>query len=238
MKTPGEPDTADIRILLIDDHEIFLAGLRLLLQSEPGLIVIGEARTRNEALEFAHRQPDIILLDLDLGSESGADLVPDLINIAEGARILLLTGVPDPDLHLRTICSGAMGVVHKLDAPGLLVKAIRRVHAGEAWLNRMMVANAMTRLQAPEKKRDPNAAKIASLTARELEVISSLAEGRRNKEIAGRLFISEKTVRHYLTSIFNKLEVSDRLELIIFAYQHALARVPPPQSSLTTAVKA
>ena len=236
MRRVGESDTSAIRILLIDDHEIFLAGLRLLLQGDSGLIVIGEARNRDEALEGARRQPDIILLDLDLGSESGTDLLPDLIKTAKGARVLLLTGVIDSDLHLRTVCVGAMGVVHKLEAPSLLLKAIRKVYAGEAWLNRTMVARAMTQLQAIHgKKEDPEAAKIGSLTSRELEVIVLIGEGRRNKAIGERLYISEKTVRHYLTSIFAKLEVSDRLELMIYAYQHGLAKVPAGTKSTYTA---
>jgi two-component system nitrate/nitrite response regulator NarL len=227
---------SNIRILLIDDHPIFLAGLRSFLQVEPGLLVIGEARNRNEALAAARQHPDIILLDLDLGSESGADLLPDLMKVADGARVLLLTGVVDPESHLHGVCLGAMGVVHKLEAPDILVKAIRKVHAGEVWLNRTMIASAMIRLQVAHKKPDPTANKIASLTARELEVIAALGEGLRNREIGQRLFISEKTVRHYLGSIFAKLEVTDRLELMIFAYQHGLAKLPSRQSSPNSAV--
>ena len=236
MRRLGERDTSAIRILLIDDHEIFLASLRLLLQGDSGLTVIGEARNRDEALEAARRHPDVILLDLDLGSESGADLLPDLMKIAEGARVLLLTGVIDSDLHLRTVCRGAMGIVCKFEAPSLLLKAIRKVYAGEAWLNRTLVARAMTQLQTIHcKKADPEEAKIASLTSRELEVIALIGEGRRNKAIGERLYISEKTVRHYLTSIFAKLELSDRLELMIYAYQHGLAKVPAGTKSTYTA---
>src|SRR5437667_10495942 len=96
-----EADTSAIRILLVDDHELFLAGLRLLLEREPELIVIGEARTRNEALEAAQSLPDIILLDLDLGSDSGIDVLADLRKDAEGTRVQVLTGMPDPQLHFR-----------------------------------------------------------------------------------------------------------------------------------------
>jgi DNA-binding NarL/FixJ family response regulator len=231
MSTIPDSDPSAIRILLIDDHEIFLAGLQLLLQNEPGLAVIGVARNKNEALQAVRRRPDIILLDIDLGPESGIDLVPDLIKTAEGARILLLTAVLDPELQLQAVSLGAMGVVHKLDGPSLLLKAIRKVHAGEAWMSRTMVTSAMTRLQMRHKKVDPIATKIETLTARELDVIASLGEGLRNKEIGDRLFIKERTVRHYLCSIFGKLEVTDRLELIIFAYQHSLVKVPSPQSS-------
>jgi DNA-binding NarL/FixJ family response regulator len=223
--------TSPIRILLIDDHELFLAGLQSLLRNESGLLVVGTARNRKEAVHEAQRgQPHVILLDLDLGSESGLDCLPDLLKSAEGAKILVVTGGSDPELHLRAVCMGALGVVLKVESPNTLVKAIRKIHAGEAWMNRRLMASAMTQLQGG--KADPDDVRIASLTAREREVISSLGEGRRNKEIAERLFISEKTVRHYLTSIFSKLEVDDRLELMIFAYRHGLARVPSRQSSV------
>jgi len=220
-------DKSGIRILIIDDHEIFLAGLRLMLEAEPGLAVIGEARTRNEALQALRYLPDIILLDLDLGAESGTDLLPDLLKIDGSHRVLVLTGVANPELHLRAVCLGAIGIVHKLDAPRLLFKAIRKVHAGEAWLNPTMVASAMVQLQGHKPRNiDPEADKISSLTAREREVIALIGEGQRNKAIGERLYISEKTVRHYLSSIFNKLQVADRLELIIYAFQHGLAKLP------------
>ena len=228
-------DTPGIRILLIDDHKIFIAALRLFLEREPGLNVIGEAHTRNEALDAARRLPDVILLDLDLGSENSTDLLQDLRKVAEGARVLVLTGISDPEVHLHAVCRGAVGVVHKLEAPNLLLKAIKKVHDGETWLNSALVASAVNRLQTGDRrKQDPDANRIASLTSRELEIIALIGEGQRNKAIAERLCISDKTVRHYLTSIFNKLEVADRLELLIYAYKHGLAKVPSRGGSKTT----
>ena len=225
---PGLTEPSEIRILLIDDHEIFLAGLRLLLEAEPDLRVVGEARNRKEALDVAaHNALDVILLDLNLGAQSGIDLLPDLTKATPRARILVLTASNDRGLHLRAVRLGAIGIVHKLEAPRLLLKAIRKVYAGEAWLNRALVTNAVTHLQADERKpKDPEVSKIATLTARELEVIALIGEGLRNKAIGERLYISEKTVRHYLTSIFSKLGVTDRLELMIYAYQHGLAKLP------------
>jgi two-component system, NarL family, nitrate/nitrite response regulator NarL len=227
MSTIEKRNISPIRILLVDDHEIFLAGLRLLLRAEPGLAVIGEAHTMCEALLAARSQPDIILLDLGLGSESSVDLLPELLAVSVKARVLVLTGVPDPDIHLRAICKGAMGVVSKLEPSTVLLKAIRKVHAGEVWVNRSMMASAIAQIHTRRNsKPEPNSARISTLTARELEVIGFVGEGRRNKQIGERMFISEKTVRHYLTSIFSKLEVGDRLELIIFAYQYGLAKLP------------
>ena len=216
-----------IRILLVDDHQIFLTGLQLLIEKEPDMIVVGTASNRAEALALMQEHPDIVLLDLDLGNESGIDFLPQLIEPEEPPRVIIVTGVPDPELHLRAVRLGALGVVLKLDPPGFLVKAIRKVHGGEMWLNRPMISTVMTELiHARAKKMDSEALKIAELTVREREVIALVAEGMRNKQIGERLFISEKTVRHYLTSVFDKLGVADRLALMIYAFQHGLAKIP------------
>jgi DNA-binding NarL/FixJ family response regulator len=229
-RTPGSGGQA-IRLMLVDDHELFLAGLRLLLRAEPDLEVVGEAHNCIEALDVARERPDVILLDLMLGAENALDFLPDLLEAAGGARVLVLTAIPDHETCVRAVSLGAVGVMDKVEAPDALLKAIRKVHLGEAWLNRSMVARAMMQLQARRTgKLDPDAAKIASLTARELEVIAAIGEGFRNKQIGKRLFISEKTVRHYLTSIFEKLDVGDRFALMIYAYQQGLAKVPKPCS--------
>jgi len=228
-----------IRILLVDDHQIFLTGLQLLIEKEPDMIVVGTATNRAEALALMQEHPDIVLLDLDLGNESGIDFLPQLIEPEEPPRVIIVTGVPDPELHLRAVRLGALGVVLKLDSAGSLVKAIRKVHGGEMWLNRPMISTVMTELiHARAKKMDSEALKIAELTVREREVIALVAEGMRNKQIGERLFISEKTVRHYLTSVFDKLGVADRLALMIYAFQHGLAKIPTadPQVERTKTV--
>src|SRR5438093_10252955 len=110
-------------ILIVDDHAVVRAGLKMLIESTPGLAVIGEAHDRASALaEAARSLPDIILLDLDLGAESGIDLIADLIAAVDGTRILVLTGIRDPEMHLRAIRLGAKGVVLKETAAGVLVK--------------------------------------------------------------------------------------------------------------------
>jgi two-component system nitrate/nitrite response regulator NarL len=218
---------SQIRILLIDDHTVMRLGLRLLIENQQGLKVVGEASGRTDALELAEReQPDIILLDLALPGTDGVDLIPELLSIAKETRILVLTGVLEPEIHTRAMRLGAMGVVLKEKAPEVLLKAIEKVHQGEIWLDRAMVANVFSeRSRAREAaKKDPEAAKIATLTEREREVISLVGEGLRNKQIADRLFISEGTVRNHLTTIFGKLEVSDRFELLMYAYRHGIAK--------------
>ena len=217
-----------IRILLIDDHTVMRLGLRVLIENQQGLTVVGEASGRADALELAEReQPNIILLDLTLPGTDGIELIPELLALAREARILVLTGVLDPEAHKRAIHRGAMGVVLKEKAAEVLIKAIEKVHQGEVWLDRAMVANVVgdrSRLREVKKKDDPEAAKIATLTGREREVIALIGEGLRNRQIADRLFISEGTVRNHLTTVFSKLEVSDRFELLIFSYRHAIAK--------------
>lgn len=217
-----------IRVLLIDDHAIVRAGLRMLIESDPDLVVTGEAAGSADALMTAAEPADVILLDLDLGGESGLDLLPRLVTLLPKARIIVLTGIIDEMQHQQAVRLGAMGLVLKHEVARTLLTAIHKVNAGEVWLNRAMLARVINTLThpAPEKPPDPEAAKIGSLTEREREVIRLVGEGLRNKQIGERLFISEKTVRHYLTSVFDKLDVKDRLELMIYAFQHNLARMP------------
>jgi DNA-binding NarL/FixJ family response regulator len=221
--------TPPIRVLLVDDHVVMRMGLRLLLESQPDLLVVGEAATGAEALTAATCEaPDVIVLDLDLGGESAIDSLPALRAAAPQARVLILTGVRDPALQRQAVRCGAVGLVRKETAAEVLVQAIRKVHAGEAWLERTMMAAVLDEMQSPSTAPpcDPEAAKIASLTTREREVIALIGEGLKNRDIATRLRISETTVRHYLTTIFAKLEVTDRLELVVYAYRYSLVTLP------------
>ena len=217
-----------IGILIIDDHAVVRASLRLMLEKQAAIKVVGEAGNKAEALDIASReQPEIILLDLCLREGSGMDLIPELLRVAEESRIVVLTGVRDEMEHRRAIHLGAMGVVSKEAPPNLLIKAIERVNAGELWLNRHMTAVLVSELRRPIEPPKPpaEADMIARLTARELEVVSLVGDGKKNKQIAESLCISNATVRHHLTSILSKLEVSDRLELLIFAYKNSLIKI-------------
>src|SRR5262249_14041410 len=141
------------------------------------------------------------------------DLLPELLSACKQSRIILLTSIRDTETLHRAMELGAMGFVHWERAPAELVKAIEKVHAGEVWLDRALTARIITRWSrfTENKNISANNKMISSLTAREREVGALVAEGLRNKEIANRLFISETTVRHHLTSIFSKLGISNRL---------------------------
>lgn len=225
MSDDGEP----IKVLIIDDHGIVRAGLRMLIESQARMKVVGEARNCDGVLATIDReQPDIILLDLDLGGKDGLDSLPDLIAASASARVIILTGVQDSQAHRRAVRSGAMGLVFKDKAAEVLIKAIERVHAGEVWLDRTMTATVLAEMSrsGEAEKADLETAKVASLTDREREIISLVCEGLKNKKIGERLFISEATVRNHLTSILSKLGLSDRFELAIYSYRHKLAHPP------------
>ncbi len=223
--TNGTP--APIRILLIDDHAIVRQGLQMFLDAHPGLQVIGTAENGATALELATReQPQVILLDLDLGKESGIDLLPALRAAVPEARVILLTAANDLDEHLRAVQQGAMGVVLKKEATTSLTTAIQNVHRGQAWLDSALTARLLSRRTASQQPRDAEADKIAALTAREREIVALICEGLQNNDISARLQISGITVRNHLTAIFSKLGVGSRLELAIYAFRHGLAKTP------------
>jgi DNA-binding NarL/FixJ family response regulator len=218
-----------IRILLVDDHVLMRAGLRMLIENQPELLVVDEAGNRTEALQAAMReQPDIILLDLQLRDERGADMLQELFTAAPLARVIVLTGATDLAAHRDAVRLGAMGVVLKDQAVDVLPKAIERVHAGEVWLNSSLISSMLNEFARSERAPtpDPEAARIRSLTAREREVIALVGEGLKNKQIAQRLIISEATVSHHLTSIFAKLGVGGRFDLVIYAFRHNLIQQP------------
>ena len=215
-----------IRILIVDHHRLVGTGLRMLIESEPGMKVVGKACNRSDALALAaSKKPNLILLDIDLGSENGLDFLPELRETARNARVLILTGVKDTETHRRAARLGAAGLVLKEHTAEVLFKAIKKVHQGEVWLDRSMIGGLLSEMTGPDRV-DADAVKIAGLTARERGVIALIAEGLKNKQIAERLFISETTVTHHLSSIFAKLGVSDRLELVIYAFAHKLVEMP------------
>lgn len=215
--------------MLADAHALVRAGLRLLIETKLGMTVVGEAGNLAQALDVATRmQPDVILLELNLG-DTNFKVIPQLLTVAKHARLLLVTGIHDINIHSEAVEMGAVGVVSKEESAEMLGKAIAKVHAGQIWLNRSTTANVlarMTRNQSPGRNDNGDNAKIATLSPRERQVISLIGQGLKNKEIASKLSLSETTVRHHLTSIFSKLGVSDRLELIVFAYRHQLAKLP------------
>lgn len=213
-----------IRVLLVDDHAIVREGLRMLLAGAPDMTVVGDTGNGSDALALAARAaPDVVLLDLDLAGEDGLPLVPQLQRTAGAPKALILTASRDRARHEAALLAGARGVVVKDRSADLLLKAIRRVHAGELWFDRALLDAVVQRSLRSDPQVAPEAARIAKLTGREREIVTLIGEGLRNEEIGRRLFISEKTVRNHLSTIFEKVAVSDRLELVVYAFNNGLA---------------
>jgi two-component system nitrate/nitrite response regulator NarL len=208
--------------MLIDDSELFRAGISHLLEEHPGFQVVGVAGNQSDALSLIrHQHPDVALLSIDQNDGKNLEFLPEILGAAESIRVLVITGSTDQNLNRRAILLGAVGLVSRDNSPEVLIRAVEKVYAGEAWLDRSMTASVL-RLH----KRNPDEVKIARLTNREREVIKLTGEGLKNKQIAQRLFISDITVHHHITSIYSKLEVANRLELLIYAYRNGLAELP------------
>jgi len=223
-----EPAPQKIRILIIDDQLVVREGLRLLIENHVGMKIGAMVRNRADALDIVKRESfDLIILNLELGGSSALSLIPELRETAGNARVLVLTGQRDSQTHQTAVQAGAMGVVLKEDAAELLIKAIEKVYLGEVWLDRLSLGSLLWQLTSRSKDTiDPQKRKISTLTEREREVITLIAQGLKNKQIADRLFISQTTVTHHLSSIYSKLNVSDRLELVVYAFANKLAKLP------------
>lgn len=227
--TRTSDEASAIHVFLIHNHKIIRAALRLLIDGQTEMKVTGEADRYSDAVATISReQPDIILLDLVMGAESSIDYIPRLAAASLRSRVLILTAVSDLELHQRAVQMGAMGIVSLDQPPEVLIKAIRKIHQGEAWLDRALVGNLLSDMSRNGKgaKRGLEQSQAETLTRRERDIIRIVAQGLKNKQIAEQLSISEITVRHHLTSVFDKLAVADRFELIIYAYKHGLCDLP------------
>ena len=215
-----------MRILLADDHPIFRDGLRRLLEAEPDLKVIGEACDGSEAVKMARElKPDILLLDLAMPRMPGLEALREMSSgpASNSVRVILLTAAAEKKQIVEALQLGARGVVLKDSATQLLLKSIHTVMSGEYWVGRESVSNLVQYLRNLVQSSGEEAKqKKFGLTPRELEIVSAVVAGYSNKEIAEYFKISEDTVKHHLSNIFDKLGVSTRLELALFAVNQAL----------------
>lgn len=208
---PDEP----LRILMTGDQPVIRRAVAQLIAAEPGMDVVGECPNRHDELaEAMSARPDVVVMDIDLGVRAYApETVAELLTIARCCPALILTGTDDPRGLASALGHGAQGVVLKNRPPEVLIRAIRAVKAGEAWLEPSTVANAF-RTDVPKHVPSDD----ERLTRREQEVVAMVSMGLTNKKIGELLFISETTVRHHLTSIYSKLSVANRLELMHYTY--------------------
>ena len=224
-------DQRPIRVLLVDDHRSVLWGLERLIAGEKSLMtLVGEATNFAAALDLVEQHaPDVIVLDLDLGAESGLDAIPKFL-ARSNAKILVLTGMRDRSVHDQAILAGAKGVVEKEERAEVILDAIKAVHAGELWLGRSAVGRVLElSIDKAAGRADLEVQRIAKLTTREREVVVAIviSAGASAKRIADGLNISEHTLRNHFTSIYEKLGVANRLELFAFAQKIGVNRFQP-----------
>jgi DNA-binding NarL/FixJ family response regulator len=220
-------DKNQIRIVILDNHTLVRAGIILLIKNRPGMEVIGEAGNLTDGLEIISTlKPDIILLELNLTEQTSSDVISRIIKASDLSRVILVTGMSNPQIYQQAVEDGVMGVVFKTQSPETLIKAIDKVNSGEVWLERSMIANVLSHLSRNNKPSRINSEtdNINELSEREKQIVRLIGQGFKNKKISTELCISETTVRHHLTSIYSKLGVSDRLELLVYAHRYGLVR--------------
>ena len=216
--TPGV-----IRILIADDHTIFRDGLKTLFAREPEFKVMGEAGNGAEAVELvAKLRPDILLLDLLMPKLNGMEVLSALSDAHASVKTIMLSGALEGDEVGKAFELGARGLVMKDSATSLLFKAIRTVMAGQYWIGKQSVANLVQTLKQCRTAAKSVPPKNYGLTPRQMEIIRAVVSGYPNKEIAAQFKISEQTVKHHITSIFDKLGVYNRLELTLFVFHHGI----------------
>jgi DNA-binding NarL/FixJ family response regulator len=203
-----------IRVLLVDDHELLRAGLRSRLEREPGIAIVGEADTAERGVLMARKlQPDLILLDLLLPRKSGADVIPELADVAPEAKVLVVSSQAAPSSVRRALSAGASGYLPKRSSDRELVTAIRLLADGSGYVEPDLGAKLVT-------PGGPSA--LEPLSERERDIVQLLALGYTNQEIGKRLFISVRTVDTHRAHIMRKLQLETRAELVMFALAHGV----------------
>lgn len=210
----------EIRVLIVDDHRMVRGGLRGFLGGEPGLAVVGEAETGEEAIAaIPTLRPDVVLMDLMMPGMGGIAAIGALRTAHPQLKIVALTSFADDDQVFPALEAGANGYLLKDIDPDELVAAIRAVHAGDSRLDPEVQKRLLARFQRAPVRPVPA---HEPLTGRERDVLRLLTEGKSNKEIANDLFIGDRTVKSHLSAIFQKLDVSDRTQAALYAVRHGL----------------
>jgi DNA-binding NarL/FixJ family response regulator len=210
-----------IRTLLVDDQSMVRAGLRMLLADEPDIDVVAEAGNGREAVaQAARHHPEVVLMDIRMPELDGLEATRLILAADPGTRVLILTTFNLDDYVYEALRAGASGFVLKDDPPEQLIAAVRTVAAGDALLSPSVTRNVIAHFTRSRRQVPPPS--LDTLTARELDVFRLIADGLSNAEIGRALFISDTTVKTHVTRVLQKLEVRDRAQAIVLAYQSGL----------------
>ena len=214
-----------VRVLIVDDDDLMRAGLRGVLSSDPGIEVVGEAGDGRDALYRARLlEPEVVLMDVRMPDLDGISATRELLAVSPDVRVVVLTTFEQDDYIFGALSAGASGFLLKRTKPEDLITAIHTVAAGEALLSPSVTSRVIERMAhepAPDAERDE---RLTQLTSRELEVLELIARGLSNAEIADELTIEASTVKTHVKNVLSKLDVRDRLQAVIFAYESGLAR--------------
>jgi len=225
VTTMDEVAPQRVRIVLADDHQMFRDAVRRLLDAEPDLVVVGEAGDGEEAVALTLQyEPDILLLDVAMPHANGMEVLQQIAAASKATRIIMVTGAVEEHELRQALRLGARGFVLKESGAVQLLESIRVVHGGEYFVGRECMADLVSAVRSRGVAIEGRAPRKADfgLTTRERQIVLAVVNAYQNKEIAEKFAISEKTVKHHLTNIFNKVGVSNRLELALFAVHHRL----------------
>lgn len=212
-----------ISVLIADDHALIREGIKQILELEEDIHVVGQANNGEEAFELASKlEPDIILLDINMPKTNGIEALRRFKDMGITSKVIILTIHEDREYILKTLKLGANGYMLKDSSANSLIEGIRRVAKGENYIQ-SSVADLVS-ASSDDSMEDKSIEQINSLTNREYEVLMLIAEGLNNKDIAERLYISEKTVKNHVSNIFKKLELNDRVQAAIFAYKNNIKK--------------
>lgn len=225
--TPQDAEPAGIRVLLVDDQELFREGVRVIVDAQDGMEVVGSAGDGHEAVRLVDElEPDVVLMDIRMPEMDGVEatrqvFLPDRVaQRSRPVRVIVLTTFNLDDRAATAIRHGASGFLLKGTTPVMLRDAIRTVHAGNAVL---APTDLSTLLEGQFRVQTPAPASYLSLTQKEREVFGAVAKGLSNTEIAGLVFLSESTVKTHVGAILRKLGLRDRVQIVVFAHEHGLA---------------
>ncbi len=215
-----------IRVLVVDDHEMFSEALGLLLGRQPDIRLVGSARHADEAMEMLGEAPDVVLMDLDMPGTNGIEATRRIREVIPEVKIVLLTAVQSPEIIAEALAAGACGYVPKTRAVEELMDVVRRAAAGEIVMPERDLAAVVEQLRGP--RISPGEAALRRLTPRETEILQGLAAGETASEIAASLGISALTVQSHVKSVLAKLGVHSKIEAVTLAWRHGLATTSRP----------